>query len=209
MNDRQSKQFDAMARNGNLLKMLIDELLDVSAASTGKLRLQFERVTAERVIAEAVQIVTPMTESRNQGISVQITEPELQFTGDPGRLQQVIANLLSNASKYSPGHSEITVEVTNDEEQVHFKIKDQGIGISASDQQRLFSTFFRSDAAMASGEPGTGLGLVIVRSIVEGHGGSVRIESAIGSGTTAYVDLPLNAVQSQLSETDEATDSAA
>lgn len=192
LSERQSKQFEALSRNGLRLKLLIDELLDVSAASSGQLSLNFKDVTVEEIVTEAVQIVKPLIDARNQRLIVSIKEPELTFSGDPTRLQQVVANLISNASKYSPVKSELRLDALEFEGHACIKVEDKGIGMSIEDQQRLFSTFFRSDEAVASGAPGTGLGMVIVKSIVEGHGGFVKVESELGSGTTVRVDLPLS-----------------
>lgn len=202
LNERQSKQFNALSRNGLRLRMLIDELLDVSAASTGKLSLNFEQVTVEQVLNEAIQIVRPMIEARDQRLVVNMDQPELGFTGDPFKLQQVVANLLSNASKYSSPKSEIRIDAREFKGHACIQVKDTGIGMSVDDQQRLFSTFFRSDEAIASGEPGTGLGMVIVKSIVEGHGGTVKVESEVGAGTTVRVDLPLGDAVSEVPEDD-------
>ena len=111
LNERQARQFEVLSRNGRLLKLLIDDLLDVSAASTGKLRLQFEEVTADLIANEAGQIVQPLFEARDQNLLMSVQDDSLAFTGDPGRLQQVIANVLSNASKYSPVGSDIHLDV--------------------------------------------------------------------------------------------------
>lgn len=202
LNERQSRQFDALSRNGMRLKLLIDELLDVSAASSGKLSLNFEDVTVGEVVTEAIQIARPQVDVRDQRLVVLMKEPDLEFSGDPARLQQVMANLISNASKYSPVGSEIHVDALEYEGHACIQVRDTGIGISAEDQQRLFSTFFRSEEAVASGEPGTGLGMVVVKSIVEGHGGFVKVESDLGSGTTVRVDIPLGGVAQGVSADD-------
>lgn len=195
LDERKARQFETLIRNGGHLKLLIDELLDVSAAAAGKLRVQFEEVTADLVAIEASQMAQPLFDARNQTLSVSTPDTEVTFSGDPGRLQQVIANLLSNASKYSPAGSEIRLDVMKVDDAICFRVIDQGNGISEADQKRLFSTFFRTDDAVSSWVPGTGLGLVIVRSIVEGHGGVVKIDSKLGSGTTASVVIPLKTVQ--------------
>ncbi len=191
LDQRQSRQFEALTRNGLRLNMLIDELLDVSAASSGQLTLNFETVTVEQVVNEAIQIVKPLIEAKDQRLHVNIEEPGLSFNGDPFKLQQVVANLLSNASKYSPAKSELTIDAREFEGHACVRVIDNGIGMSAEDQAKLFSTFFRADEAIATGAPGTGLGMVIVKSIVEGHGGFVKVESELGAGTTVRVDLPL------------------
>lgn len=199
---RQEKQFKALSRNGTLLKLLIDELLDVSAASAGKLTLNFQQINAAAVAEQAAQLVQPSIKAMEQTLDISLPDEEVRFTGDPDRLRQVFANLLSNASKYSTERSEIEVKIEKSGGDVLFEVQDSGIGISKEDQDRLFSTFFRSDQAVRSGVPGTGLGLVIVRSIVEGHGGTVTIESELGSGTKAVVRLPLEMPAVEPSEPD-------
>lgn len=192
LTSKQERQFEAVVRNSKYLNLLIDELLDVSAASTGKLRLQFTEVMPSNIAIEASELVQPMIDTRNQRLTVSVSDPDQTINGDAGRLLQVISNLLSNASKYSPVDSEINLDVLRIDETVCFRVTDRGMGISEEDQQSLFSTFFRTQDAVESGVPGTGLGLVIVRSIIEGHGGVVKIESEVGSGTTVMVDIPLS-----------------
>jgi signal transduction histidine kinase len=192
LNDRQERQFEAVVRNSKYLNLLIDELLDVSAASTGKLRLHFTEVKPSDIAIEAGELVQPMIDTRKQQLSVSVSDPDQTINGDAGRLLQVISNLLSNASKYTPENSEITLDVLRVDDTVCFRVTDHGMGISEEDQQSLFSTFFRTQDAVESGVQGTGLGLVIVRSIVEGHGGVVKIDSEVGNGTTVMVEIPLS-----------------
>ncbi|MDA0677479.1 MAG: HAMP domain-containing sensor histidine kinase, partial [Chloroflexi bacterium] len=190
LGEREVKHFDALVRNSGRLKVLIDDLLDVSASASGELRLSMEQVVVSEVVNEAVLAVQPITDSREQELSISIDDPNARFAADPVRIQQVIVNLLSNASKYSPEGSVIELSVTSELDIVCFKITDHGMGISEEDQKSLFSTFFRTQEAVSSGISGTGLGLVIVRSIVEGHGGTVRLESSVGVGTSVYVEMP-------------------
>lgn len=192
LGERETKHFDALVRNSGRLRVLIDDLLDVSASSSGELRLSMEHVIVDDVVTEAVLAVQAITDSRGQELAISVDDPDVEFTADPVRLQQVIVTLLSNASKYSPEGSVIELNVTKIKDTVCFKVTDHGMGISEEDQQSLFSTFFRTQEAVASGISGTGLGLVIVRSIVEGHGGKVRLESAVGTGTTVYVEMPIS-----------------
>ncbi len=192
LGERQAKQFQAISRNGFQLKALIDELLDVSAASQGELSLSIERVTAGEIVSEALEVVKPQIEERGQSLTISMDDPQLEFTGDPMRLQQVVSNLLSNASKYSAEGSEIGLSVQESSGHACIKVRDSGIGMSEEDLQRLFSTFFRADDAVATGMPGTGLGMVVVKSVVEGHGGTIEVTSEAGVGTTVKVDIPLD-----------------
>jgi signal transduction histidine kinase len=198
LGEREVKHFDALVRNSGRLKVLIDDLLDVSATSSGELRLNMEQVVVDDCVSEAVLAVQPITDSREQKLAVSVDHSGTGFTADPVRVQQVIVNLLSNASKYSPECSVIELAVTHELDTVCFKIIDHGMGISEEDQKNPFTTFFRTQDAVASGISGTGLGLVIVRSIVEGHGGMVRLESSVGVGTSVYVEMPTGFVQEEV-----------
>jgi signal transduction histidine kinase len=155
-------------------------------------------VVVDDCVSEAVLAVQPITDSREQKLAVSVDHSGTGFTADPVRVQQVIVNLLSNASKYSPECSVIELAVTHELDTVCFKIIDHGMGISEEDQKNPFTTFFRTQDAVASGISGTGLGLVIVRSIVEGHGGMVRLESSVGVGTSVYVEMPTGFVQEEV-----------
>ncbi|MGZ8696785.1 MAG: sensor histidine kinase, partial [Gaiellaceae bacterium] len=113
--------------------------------------------------------------------------------GDKQRLAQVIDNLLSNALKFTPSSGSVGISVIAREATVLIEVKDSGIGISAADQKKLFTRFFRTEAAMRKAVKGTGLGLSIVKVIVEGHGGAITVESAEGKGATFRIVLPLAA----------------
>jgi len=109
---------------------------------------------------------------------------------EPSDLDRVITNLLSNAVKYSPRGRTISVRLTDHGHEVELMVADQGIGISQSDQDRLFTEFFRSTNPQAVAQPGTGLGLTICHRIVERHGGRIEVESELGAGSRFRVFLP-------------------
>jgi signal transduction histidine kinase len=113
------------------------------------------------------------------------------FDGDPVRLAQVFTNLITNALKYSPEDRPIVVTVNSNPGQLEIAVADQGLGISEPDQDRLFAPFFRSTNPEALRRNGTGLGLIHVKSIVEEHGGTLRLSSKLGAGSTFTVELPL------------------
>lgn len=213
LEDRESRQLDAVARNGRQLNGLIEDLLDVSAAESGQLKLSFEKLQLDQLIEQSVDLSQPLMDAKSQSLSIEnLPAQSVEITGDMGRLQQVVTNLLSNASKYSPENAKITLRVDHPDSAVELSVADQGIGISEEDMKMLFSAFFRTSNAVSSGAPGTGLGLVVVRSIVEGHGGQIDVKSEIGHGSTFTVKLPLDAgmMHDALDEeSGAATDSAA
>lgn len=111
---------------------------------------------------------------------------------DPDRMCQVIDNLLSNAIKYSPGGGDVVVRAWQDGDSAVLEVEDHGLGISEQDQHEVFTKFFRTGAVRQSAIPGVGLGLVISKSIVESHGGTIGVTSKLGDGTTFTVTLPLD-----------------
>src|SRR5205807_5457699 len=117
-------------------------------------------------------------------------EPVTAVEGDAGRLGQVLDNLLSNALKFTPPGGRVTVRLSQAPDGLQIEVADTGMGISEDDQGLLFDRFFRTAEATTSAIQGTGLGLAIVAAIVEAHGGSIEVESAVGFGTTFKIILP-------------------
>jgi signal transduction histidine kinase len=116
---------------------------------------------------------------------------------DQARIAQVLDNLFSNALKYTPSGGTVEVDVTAHSDHTSLRVRDTGIGMSESDVRSLFAKFFRAESARRAAIPGVGLGLVICKAIVEGHGGSIVVDSTLGSGSTFEVRLPLAAPHPQ------------
>jgi len=173
-------------RQGQRLERLVNELLDVSRITSGRLTLEREEVDLAGLCTEVAE--RHAVELARSGSTVTI-EPSGRTTGtwDRGRLDQVITNLLSNAIKYGQGKP-ITVTVAGGPRGVTLSVRDRGIGIRPEDQARIFGRFERAVSERHYG--GFGLGLWIVRELVEAHGGQVRFESCEGAGSTFVVDLP-------------------
>ncbi|XYH97327.1 sensor histidine kinase [Sorangium sp. So ce1128] len=167
------------------LSDLVNELLDVTRISACGLSLHAEDFDLVALLRESIE---RFQESPRQGSSIRLLgSPEVVVRLDRARMEQVITNLLSNAVKYGAG-APIDVRVEADAERVRFAVHDCGIGIAPGDQARIFERFQRAASVMHYG--GFGLGLWIVRLIVEQHGGAVRVESAPGRGATFSVELP-------------------
>jgi PAS domain S-box-containing protein len=189
------KGLEVIERNARSLAQLIEDVLDVSRILTGKLTLHRKAVELTGVVQAAVEVVRPRAEQKGLTLAVVLEAGEGQVTGDPSRLQQVFWNLLANAVKFTSegGRVEVKVERSGAEWQV--RVKDTGQGIRAEALPHLFERFWQADGSSTREHGGLGLGLAIVRHLVELHGGTVEAESAgLGHGSTFTVKLPVPAV---------------
>jgi signal transduction histidine kinase len=182
---------EMMERQVHHLVRLVDDLLDVSRISRGQIELQKERVEVANVVARAIETVDPLLAERRHRLTVLVPESGLTVYVDPARMGQVIANLLTNAAKYSEPGSEITVRAERDEQWVRISAEDRGIGIAADMMPHVFEPFAQERSAVRRSRGGLGLGLAIVRNLVEHHGGKVTVRSeGLGLGSTFCVELP-------------------
>jgi PAS domain S-box-containing protein len=185
----------AIKRNGDRLVALVNDLLDVSRIEAGGLQLQRSVVDLHLVIRYAVSMLKPQFDSKQQQVHVRFGEQAAVIDGDADRIIQILINLLSNAYKYTPTGGTVTVDVQAHTDHCRIQIHDTGIGITEADQARLFTRFFRAQNHLTQQVDGTGLGLVIVRSLVELHGGTLTVESRPGHGSTFSFTLPAAAVR--------------
>ena len=181
--------------HGNVMRMqiLVSDLLDVSRIETGNLRLEREPTDLTSALKDALQATQGQIEARSQQLTVKVPENLPLIHADPARLTQILINLLSNAYKYTSEGGYIRVRAWQQDGYVHCAVSDTGIGISPDDQAKLFTKFFRSEDPAAQEMPGTGLGLCIVKNLVELQGGQVEVESQLGQGTTFAFTVPVAA----------------
>jgi len=171
---------------------LIEDLLDVSRIVSGKLRLEVRSVQMADVIAAAVETIRPAAEAKNITLRLQLQPVGIAVAGDSNRLQQVVWNLLSNAIKFTPNDGEVSVLLQRQGSLLQVVIKDNGIGIEPEFLPHIFDAFRQADSSSTRSHKGLGLGLSIVRRLIELHGGTVRAESAgAGCGTTIEILLPV------------------
>jgi PAS domain S-box-containing protein len=181
---------DIVRRNAARLQRMVEELLFLSRVDAGGLELDLADVDVVELARAALGSADPAAAGKR--ITLEYDGPEtLRTRADANRLVQVFDNLISNAIKFTPERGCVKVSVASDEETIVASVSDTGCGIPVSEQPRLFERFFRSSATRDV--PGTGLGLTIVRAIVESHGGSIACESTPGDGTTFTFTLPLHA----------------
>jgi PAS domain S-box-containing protein len=187
-----SRALDLIERSAKTQVKIVDDLLDVSRALSGKLRLNMDAVDLARVIHAAVETVRPASEAKGIDVQVRLREITGVVFGDADRLQQVVWNLLSNSVKFTPSGGHISVELAETTAHAEIRVKDTGIGIQAEFLPHVFEKFRQADASRTRPHGGLGLGLAIVRHLVESHGGTVHAHS-LGDerGSTFVVKLPL------------------
>ena len=178
-------------RHAQSMLAMVNDLLDVAKIESGDLDLHMDTVDLVELIKHALLLNRLGAERKNITIECVYEKPSIALTADPGKIEQVLTNLLSNAVKYSPPGSEVSVSAHRSEEAVLVSVEDHGPGISAEGQARLFQPFGRVGSKPTAGEQSTGLGLAICRKIIEGHKGSIWVESSTGRGSTFFFSLPL------------------
>ncbi len=182
-------------RNARAQAQLVDDLLDMSRIVAGKLRLEVTRVDLAEVVAESIETVRPAARAKNIQIATHIDATVAVVTGDPNRLQQVVWNLLSNAVKFTPKSGKVDVRLRRIDSRIEITVTDTGQGIEPDFLPSLFTRFSQADASTTRAHRGLGLGLAIVRHLVELHGGTVRGSSeGPGTGATFTVSLPVTPI---------------
>jgi signal transduction histidine kinase len=181
-----------MQRQVALLVRLIDDLLDVARINLDKLTLKRAPTALQSVLDAALEIAAPLLEQGSHVLRLEIPHDALGLDADHDRLAQVFANLLGNAAKYSPPGQSIEISVATADGRVRTAIRDHGIGLTEEQAARVFDLFAQVDTSIERSHGGLGIGLTLVRKLVEMHGGSVQVESAgLGQGCRFVVDLPL------------------
>lgn len=178
-------------RSSDRLSALITDLLDLIRLEGGRLELHREHLDLRQVAEEAVSTVRPLADRRNQTIQVDVVGESCPVYGDRRRLEQIALNLLMNGVKFAPPGGTIWLEVGRAAPcQVRLTVRDEGPGIPAEEQRRVFEPFYRLDTEATRRTTGTGLGLPIASALAELHGGSLLLESAPGLGSTFFMTLP-------------------
>lgn len=183
---------EMMERQVQNLVHLVDDLLDVSRVMRGRIELRRERVDLATVIAHSVETAQPLIDTHGHELSVTLPPQPIVLYADPVRLTQVISNVLTNAAKYTPREGRIWLTASLENHHAVVRVRDNGIGIAQEMLAKIFDVFVQVDHAVTRSEGGLGIGLTLVRNLVELHGGNVEAHSeGHGRGTEIVIRLPL------------------
>jgi signal transduction histidine kinase len=191
LSEHQVEALGTVERNAVRLRGMIEDLLVLNKIEASGVQSSLVEVAVADLIAGAVEVLRPQAALAEVDLQTAPVHSALVVSVDQRHLERVLLNLGSNALKFTPAGGRVEITGVRDGDDVVITVADTGIGIPEADLDRLFDRFFRASNATAAAIPGTGLGLAIVRQIVEGHGGSLTLESTEGVGTTVRVRLPL------------------
>jgi CheY-like chemotaxis protein len=201
------REREVIRRQVDHLSHLIDDLLDISRVTRGKIELARQVVEIGAVLAKAIEMASPLLEKRMQRLSIDVPRTGLLVDADPTRLAQVFQNLLTNAAKYSDERALVELRAQRKGRSVVVELRDHGIGIPPELVPRLFDPFAQGERSLDRGEGGLGIGLAIAKSLCELHGGTIDVTSpGIGLGSTFSVTLPCVEAQPRASSSARATE---
>ena len=186
--EKQEKYLDIIKKEANKLEFLVDDFLEFSRLQTGKLKLEFSATSLDRELMELFRAYRPRATQSGINIELQNEEALPIIGADVKRLRRVFTNLLDNAFKFSEKKGTITIKTEETDQGIIIKITDEGTGIGSKDLPYIFDSFFRGQGTEK--KEGSGLGLAVVKAIVEGHGGRILVESELGRGSIFTVILP-------------------
>jgi signal transduction histidine kinase/CheY-like chemotaxis protein len=182
---------EMMSRQVGQIVRLVDDLLDVSRITCGKITLRTERIDLMSVVDQAIEEGRPLIEGRRHELSVKTPRTPVVLDADPSRLAQVLGNLINNAAKYTEEGGQIWLEIRREENEAIISVRDSGVGIPAELLPRVFDLFTQSDRTLDRSQGGLGIGLTLVRRLIEMHGGTVQAFSqGPGQGSEFVVRLP-------------------
>ena len=199
--DKQRKSLGTIEQSGRHLLELINDILDLSKIESGKVELQIAPVSVQRLAESSLVFLRQLAQNKNIQVASKIAQDVAIIYVDERRMRQVLINLLSNAVKFTHEGGQVSLEITGDStcNRVRFSVIDTGIGIDPSNFDKLFKPFIQLDSALSRRYTGTGLGLALVRSLIEMHGGSVTVESQPGKGSRFTTSLPWHRPDDQAS----------
>ena len=192
LNEKQSAFVDSILKGGESLLNLINDVLDLTKIEAGRLELNREAVDLRAALLGVLPVVKPRAQDKRIRISTFLPTDLPLVWADPGKLNQILLNLITNGIKYTHENGSVSVEARTLDGLVEIWVNDTGIGIAREDQDKVFQRFTQIDSSATRSQGGTGLGLAIVRELVELHGGSIRVQSKLGKGSSFIFTMPIS-----------------
>jgi signal transduction histidine kinase len=192
LNEKQSAFVDSILKGGESLLNLINDVLDLTKIEAGRLELNREAVDLRAALLGVLPVVKPRAQDKRIRISTFLPTDLPLVWADPGKLNQVLLNLITNGIKYTHENGSVSVEARTVDDFVEIWVNDTGIGIAREDQDKVFQRFTQIDSSATRSQGGTGLGLAIVRELVELHGGTIRLQSKLGKGSSFIFTMPIS-----------------
>jgi signal transduction histidine kinase len=191
LNSEQIGFFNTIKTSCVFMKRLVDDFLDVSAIEAGKFELDLQPASIYEVLEQTLNL--NKHQAKKKGIELQVEQDENipRVTIDAPKIEQAMANLVSNAIEHTPADSNVVIRIRRNEGTVTFSVQDSGPGIPTEEKEKLFKPFEKTRAKKTAGEKSTGLGLVITRKIIEAHAGKIWFESELNKGATIFFQLPI------------------
>lgn len=186
-----SETLEIVRQQAALMRRLVDDLLDVSRITSGRIQLKKTLVRADEIVVRVAESTTPLFTARNHALHISVPKEPVWLEADPCRLEQILTNLLVNAAKYTPPGGEVWLGVDRENEEALFQVKDSGTGIGPDLLPNVFDLFLQANRSLHRAEGGLGIGLTIVKGLTELHGGRVSARSVgVGRGAEFIVRLP-------------------
>jgi len=190
-NSVQQQAREIIERQTGQLRHLVDDLLEVSRITTGRVQLRPERIAIGSIVKGAIETARPVLEERRHELTVSLPDQPIWLHADASRLEQVIVNLLTNAAKYTDEGGQIWLTVQQQGDQCVLRVRDTGVGISPGLLPRIFDLFTQAERSLDRSQGGLGIGLALVKRLTELHGGTVAVSSVVGQGSEFVIHLPV------------------
>lgn len=190
VSEEQKIRLAKINKHTDTLTKLINDLLDIARIESGRVTMEIKPVLIKEILDTCIDIVTPQLKEANIGLFTDLSKARETVLADQHQLERVFINLLSNAIKFTPAHGKISIKAKDKKEIIEISVSDTGAGIASEDLPKLFEEFYRADHPINQEKKGTGLGLALVKRIIEAHKGKIWATSKIGEGTTFTFIIP-------------------
>ncbi len=190
----QAEKLNKINVHSDELIKLVNDLLDIARIESGKIGMSIKHSCLNEIIKSIADLFFPQTDEKNISLQLEMPDDNIMVWMDPSQISRVFINLIGNAMKFTPEQGTITIRVKPGEKFINVEIADSGIGISEADLPRLFDEFYRVDNAINAEKKGTGLGLPLVKKIIEAHKGKIWVTSEVGKGTTFHFTLSIEQI---------------